>query len=692
MTAIHIAYLDRLSCSSLSSVIFSGRKYSHIFYFNVSPGAWEGVKLCQWLGLLKATPRPVEFTLDDIRDENGSCQFFRIGEDVKNICMEMGSKEFSKSFFLKGFAGLFPIDRLVLYFEKVAEERIYPEAVFINAARWHADNRLNARDRSADYFLEKGLFGRYLAPYATGMGMRTVEYRSIVSSSHQGLLKKVGAVFSSKKKAAPANPSALKVKREEFTPRRFDASAIKAPVVGAWYTCRTVTFNLKDRSDFFWMLKSDLPRDRVLVYFDRTDIPATREMSDTINREGLNTVALSNGAATTPDVPVWQPGACYSEMKRAYGVVLMRKYLMSLARLAPPPLFYAAYMLNFTKQYSYWFDFFKTTGIKVNVAPPSFFKTYVPKNLALENAGGVSVSYQWSVINQSSVSMSLSTDVMFSFGPEFKRIWEENGSHALSLVYCGYITDYAFKEVRQDALALREGLKSKGVKFIVCFFDENSANDRMSAISNEKTALTYGYFLTRLLEDETLGVIFKPGYPKSLLDRLSSINPLIEKAKATGRCVFLDKGTYLTQTYPALAAQAADVCIGLLLSGTVSLEAWLSGTPTVFLDLEKLYSNPIYQWGKGKVVFEEMDSLFSALRQYRENPDGCPGFGDLSRWAKDKDPFKDGKASLRMGQYIGWLLEAFDGGMTRQGAIPYADGKYARVWGEGNIARLRGVR
>lgn len=688
MTANNIAYLDRLSVSSLLSVVFSGRKYSHVYYFNLSSGAFGAVKFCRWFGLIRAVPLLVEFTFDDIRDEKGSRQFFRIGEDVTHICMEMGRKEFAASHFLKGFADLFRMDSIVQYFEKVVEEKIYPEAVFINAARWHADNRLNARSRSVDYFLEKGLFGRYLAPYAVGMNMRAVEYRSIVSSFHQGWLEKAAAVFSLKKKAAHAGPSAVKAKREEFTPRRFDAAAIKAPVVGAWYTCRTVTFNLKDRSDFFWMLKSDLPRDRVLVYFDRTDIPATKEMSDTISGEGVHAVALSNGATNTPEVPVWQSGICYSEMKTAYVAVILRKYLMSLVRLNPPPLFYAAYMLNFTKQYSYWFDFFKTTGIKVNVDPPSFFKTYVPKNLALENAGGVSVSYQWSVINQSTVSMSVSTDVMFAFGPEFKRIWEENGSYVLSLVYCGYITDYAFKEVRQDALALRDGLKSKGVNFIVCFFDESSADDRMSAISHEKTSQTYGYILTRLLEDETLGVIFKPGYPKSLFDRLSSISPLIEKAMATGRCIFLDKGTYLTQIYPALAAQAADVCIGLLLSGTVSLEAWLSGTPTVFLDIERLYSNPIYQCGKGKVVFDDMDSLFSALRQYRDNPDGSSGFGDLSRWAKDKDPFKDGNASLRMGQYIGWLLEAFDGGMTREEAIPYADKKYALAWGAGSVTRL----
>ena len=88
--------------------------------------------------------------------------------------------------------------------------------------------------------------------------------------------------------------------------------------------------------------------------------------------------------------------------------------------------------------------------------------------------------------------------------------------------------------------------------------------------------------------------------------------------------------------------------------------------PTVFLDLEKLYSNPVYQWGKGKVVFDSLDDLFSAINKYRENPESIPDFGYLSLWAKDKDPFKDGNASLRIGQYINWLLEMFNEGKTEK--------------------------
>lgn len=149
----------------------------------------------------------------------------------------------------------------------------------------------------------------------------------------------------------------------------------------------------------------------------------------------------------------------------------------------------------------------------------------------------------------------------------------------------------------------------------------------------------------------------------------------------------MESGSYVTEQYPTEAAQAADVCVGLLLSGTVALESYLSGTPTVFLDLEKLYSNPVYQWGKGKIVFDSLDDLFSAIQKYREHPESIPGFGDVSDWVKDRDPFKDGNASLRMGQYISWLFEKLKEGGTREDALEYANLKYAELWGKENVVK-----
>ena len=152
---------------------------------------------------------------------------------------------------------------------------------------------------------------------------------------------------------------------------------------------------------------------------------------------------------------------------------------------------------------------------------------------------------------------------MFSFGPAYKWVWEANHSTIDNLIYCGYITDYSFREVRENSLMIRKQLLDKGVKFILCYFDENSMDDRMAGITHERSARIYKYLIEKMLDDETLGLIFKPVFPKTLYQRVSSINNLFEKAKASGRCIFMDRGSYVTEQYPTEAAQAADLCVGL---------------------------------------------------------------------------------------------------------------------------------
>ncbi len=151
----------------------------------------------------------------------------------------------------------------------------------------------------------------------------------------------------------------------------------------------------------------------------------------------------------------------------------------------------------------------------------------------------------------------------------------------------------------------------------------------------------------------------------------------------------MDGGDYVTDQYPAEAAQAADLCVGLLLSGTAALESYLSGTPTVFLDLERFPSNPVYKSGKNKVVFDSLDNLFLVIKQYRGDPQSVPGFGDLTTWVRDRDTFKDGNASLRIGLYIKWLFEKLEEGIGREETIEYANQKYAALWGKENVIKCR---
>ncbi len=277
-------------------------------------------------------------------------------------------------------------------------------------------------------------------------------------------------------------------------------------------------------------------------------------------------------------------------------------------------------------------------------------------------------------------------DVYFALGPHYYSTIKKNESRNLAVVTCGFITDYSFEAVRDRSAKLRERITGQGAEFIVTYFDENSSDDRMSVISNEKSMYVYKKLIEWVLHDKTMGLILSPKRPATLLRRLSGITDLIKKACATGRCLLMD-GEYMADNYPTEVAQASDMVISLLIGGTTSLESALSGTRVVYLDMEGLHSFEEYAWGRDTVLFEDLDRLMEAVEQYRRRPDEFNDIGnmEMNPALKDKDPFRDGRAAERMGQYIQCLLESFEDGKTREEAMQHARQHYTDMWGSEHV-------
>jgi hypothetical protein len=679
-------YIDRLSLFSLLSIICSGTRYSHIFYFNTTTKAGTIAKIFRMLGVLKSEPQLVDFHITDLRDEKGESPLLKImGIDINNICYEISDREFANNIFLKKFSLYFDFRKILLFFEKILYDEIYDIVFFINITKWHAENRINS-DESVVLFLKKGQWVSYLSHYITGLNIKPVEYVAGIDLSLSRYFSHAKNIVLSKIRsrlnAARRNSSKDEEKGEDIPPQVINN---KTPLIGAWYTGKTVTFGLKKRSDFFWLLKSKIPYEQVLLYFSRTDMPATEKISESLDKEQIRSIAMSNMATNSMRVPVWSSGNKYQYLRRKFVVQVLKNYILCAFNRKLVSLFYLTNMVYFVLKYSYWYDFFSSNNIKIHVSPGDHLKVCVPKNLALQKCGGVSVSYQYSNGMNSSIFHSYGCDIVFSFGSAYRWTWEHSRSQVANFIYCGYITDYAFSKVREDSLKTRQRLLDKGVKFIICYFDESPSSCRMDVVSSKMVAETYEYLIRTMLEDETLGLVLKPSRPGNLYDEIPAIKDMIEKANESGRCICIDEGSYHTDHYPTEAAQIADLSVCLLYGGTTALESHLSGVRTVFLDLEKLNSDPVYNLGCGEIVFDNIDDLSCAIRQFRDDPESVPGFGDLSAWAEDKDPFKDGKASLRIGQYINWLFVKIGEGKKREEAIEFANQKYAEIWGRENI-------
>ena len=166
---------------------------------------------------------------------------------------------------------------------------------------------------------------------------------------------------------------------------------------------------------------------------------------------------------------------------------------------------------------------------------------------------------------------------------------------------------------------------------------------------------------------------------------MAAISDLIQRALDSGRCRFLMGETSVGSIFPAEAASMADVCIGMLNGATATLEAQLAGVPSVLIDVHGLHYHPFYTWGMEHSIFKNWDALRTAVERYRACKESFPEFGDWSPVMKHLDPYRDGRATVRMGSYIRWIHDVLCAGETKENALKFASEKYQDIWGEEHI-------
>jgi len=453
-----------------------------------------------------------------------------------------------------------------------------------------------------------------------------------------------------------------------------------------YYSLTGLTFDKGKRCDLFWLLDSEIPYEQCLIYFDREDAPITDATESVLRKGGLKYVALSKAATATKAVPIYRPSFVFVKTMACRMARTLSCVLKDLVLLKFQSLRCLDAAIYFNRKYAEAYDFYQSFGIKVNVDSTDFGVHHIPRGLALASLGGVSVSYQRTNLRIPQISLSTFADAYFLFGPYYLPIIQNNLSINDTVLYCGFITDYSFKEVAESSKSLRERLVSKGVEFVICYFDENSSDDRMSMIPHHRSAEIYEKLLELVIGDETLGLICSPKRPRTLRKRLSSIHTIIEEAEATGRCLILD-GDYMADNYPTEAAQASDLAITLLLGGTTYLECVLSGVRTACLDLEGMYSFDEYTSGKNRVVFDDLKGLIRAIEGCCTHVAASKEIGNKSvnQIIGLKDPFRDGKAANRMGHFMSWLMESFRKGGSREEALAYARRNYVEAWGQESL-------
>jgi len=680
-----IKFISYLDAFRVVSACLTLKSYNEVYYFDISRTG----KLLLRLLRLNQCIKPFIFSLDDVRDESGESRFVKITGDLNDICKAMEDEVLRKDSFIDVLGKVFNKDKVVFYFIKRLGLETKDIVAFINVIDWYQQKEANNKPwESVEFYIESTPCFEVLKEFALkkyNISLKSYPSLRVVNAF---CLKFFGHLYLSITSCAPPIINFARGSGVYGSQKETDS----VPMVASSCAPTGLTFDLTKRSRFFWLLKSEIPYEQVLIYFERKDIPATEVATAELRENGVKCVAMSKNIVASESISVYKPTI---ELAKVLSKLMARLFLIVVQEIFNFRFWSLVYLpgaLNFIREYSKACDFYQSMGVKINVYNSTDFgSNQIPESLALESLGGVSVSYQMSN-SVSSVLLGPCTDIFFMFGPYYyssysvaqKNKWINN-----TILMCGYITDYSFKTVKKYSKLLREKILSKGAKFILCYFDENSSNDRMSAIPNKKSAYIYEKLLNWVISDETIGLICSPKRPDTLLKRLPEIAELVEKAKMTGRCIFMESDDYRTSSYPTEAAQASNIVISLLLGGTTALESYLSGVRVLELDLEGLYSLNEYKRGRNKIIFDSVDNLIASINEYRCDPNSFSKLGNLSiiPAMEFKDTFKDGKASLRIGQYINWLLEMFNQRKTGEQAIEYANQRYVECWGRENIVK-----
>jgi hypothetical protein len=435
-------------------------------------------------------------------------------------------------------------------------------------------------------------------------------------------------------------------------------------------------------SDLSFWQRSPLEGDDLLVAFSLFNDPLNEEKQDQLSEHGIEAVVFNRKAATVPSARVFKPGK--SSRKKLKAPAAIHHKGLTGAWLK-------AQLSNYQERRSYWTELLTTYNGKIYVTFQNADPSHIAIADALGDTGGILAMYQRSYEPNPTPMLAVYSDIAFRFSNATAPLEKVSNSVIQYHVATGYLGDHRFSLLRARSGAVRSELERHGAHRVLAYFDENSGDDDHVHTGHSFTQENYSFLLNKLLGEPWLGLVLKPKNPRSLRRRLGQVARLLQEAQATGRCYIYEGGPIQSPNSPTEAALEADLAIhGHLFAGTAGVEAALAGVPTLLLDREGWPVSPLYRLPKDKVVFTNWLDLWTACTEHWATEGGTAEFGDWSLLLDELDPFRDGRASERMGTYLGLLMEGFKAGLDRDTVMADAAGRYADQWGSDKVNQING--
>ena len=431
-------------------------------------------------------------------------------------------------------------------------------------------------------------------------------------------------------------------------------------------------------NDLWWFRSSGIPYDRLVLCFNRSRNTATDIIIAELNELGINYSILTDSAnATSVETTNKYP---FERIRWVCGDIVSAIKVLSWAKKVHASSWQVKQWLRVMFFIRKTQAFMKAENIKV-IFDVSEIGLDVAA-LAADIAGAIKIGTHWSDLSYNCTRVTPLQHIYFVWGSLYQQVVERMGAAGVPVLIGSVYDDLvAEPEWMRRGKAHRRELESAGTQFMIGVFDRSDSDNAHVPPPYHRE------FYTKLFnwaeQDTTLGLLIKPKYkgvPKVIADD-PTLFQRMENLLQSGQAILLDGLHHVTE-----AGYGVDIVVALGINSGGLLCA-LKGIRTVFWDPTHTKNSPLFArmvqagWGNTNVVFEELDMLIEAIKQHRQN---LPIFDDLGIFLDEDlarvDSFRDGKAAIRVGEFVKLFLEATDQGMDRRRAIDRSIEIYNTKW------------
>ena len=426
----------------------------------------------------------------------------------------------------------------------------------------------------------------------------------------------------------------------------------------------------ESRNDLYWHDSGWLDPGRVLIYFDRSDASLTRALIEELDQQGYRWIVRHKAGCQVPGVPVWGRTRL-AALREASWVWRVLTSSGRWGQHVDSPWWARLRMVSMLTQLNYWADFFESNHVIAHTNHSGMVgELHSAQSLALHLAGGCNFRTTYSYYSVGDRRECGDYHVFFAWGrcagisthvlPYHRR--------ARNVVVSGYPFDgYAHR------VDIPEHLGSSDRAFVVLAFDESPAQ-----LGEYASSAWRGFFADLSSWSARRGdvvVCFKPK-SHSKAELVEEV-PTLSAAIATGSAVVLDRNINVHQV-----AGLADLVVGMGVS-TASIECALLGKPALHYD-PCLRPWPQLDGLSVDLVFGDFNDL---VREMNSTIEKGRLVGNHDGILEQIDPFRDGRARYRIGEYLRVFVQGIDDGLGRDLALDMANREHTKRWGSDTILR-----